>query len=121
MDDSDEDAAHARLKHYLYGAPVRGKPPRASASPDLSPDAAIVRYVRTQLARAGWHGDGFGLVSREDPMWTRERWERATAEVAQAEAAWQHTNVLNRCGDLTGVGDSLGSLGVCAAEDDRMV
>jgi len=118
--DSDEDAAHARLKHYLYGIPVRAEPSPASASLDLSQDAAIVRYVHTQLARAGWQGDAFGLLSRDDPTWTRERWERAVAELAQAQAAWQHANALNRVGVLTGVGDALDSLGVCAAEEDSL-
>ena len=45
----------------------------------------------------------FGLVSREDALWTRERWERATAELAQAQTAWQQANALNRLGDLPGV------------------
>jgi len=40
-----------------------------------------------QLARAGWQGDAFGLVNREDPAWTRERWDRATAALAHTEAA----------------------------------
>ena len=85
-----------------------------------SPDATIVRYVHTQLARAGWQGNAFGLVSRGDPTWTRERWEHATVELAQAQAAWQHANALNRIGDLTSVGDALDSLSVCAAEDDSL-
>jgi hypothetical protein len=118
--DSDEDAAHARLKHYLYGAPVRATPPCASASPALSPDAAIVRHVHTQLARAGWQGDAFGLVSRGDPTWTRERWERAAAELAQAQAAWQQANTLNRVGDLTGGRAVLGLLEVAVTEDASM-
>ena len=104
--DSDEDVAQARLKTYLYGPAARAAPPPTTAPPELSPDAAIVRYVRTQLARAGWQGEAFGLVSRGDPTWTRERWERATAELAQAQAAWQHANTLNRLGDLTDVGDA---------------
>ena len=118
--DSDEDAAHARLKHYLYGTPIRAEPSPASASLDLSQEAAIVRYVHTQLARAGWHGDAFGLLSRDDPTWTRERWEHASAELSQAQAAWQHANTLNRIGDLTGVGDDLDSLSVYAAEEDSL-
>jgi hypothetical protein len=118
--DSDEDVAQARLKAYLYGLVARAAPPPAVAPPELSPDAAIVRYVHTQLARAGWHGDGFGLVSRADPTWTRERWERAAAELAQVQAGWQHANVLNRVGDLMDVGDALDLLGVSAAEEDRL-
>jgi hypothetical protein len=118
--DSDEDVAQARLKTYLYGPAARAAPPPTDAPPELSPDAAIVRYVRTQLARAGWQGDAFGLVSRGDSTWTRERWEHATAVLAQAQAAWQHATALNRRGVLTGVGDALGALGVCAAEDDSL-
>jgi len=41
--------------------------------------------------------------------------------LAQAQAAWQHANALNRIGDLTGVGDALDSLGVCAPEEDSLV
>jgi hypothetical protein len=108
--DSDEDAAQARLKQYLYGAPVRAAPPPAPAPPELSRDATIVRYLRTQLARAGWQGDVFDLVSREDLAWTRERWDHATAELADAEAAWQQANALNRLGDRTGRGDGFDSL-----------
>jgi hypothetical protein len=118
--DSDEDVAQARLKAYLYGPAARAAPPPAAAPPDLSPDAVIVRYVCTQLARAGWQGDAFGLVSRGDPTWTRARWECAAAELAQAQAAWQHANTLNRVGDLMGVGDALGLLGVSAAEADSL-
>jgi hypothetical protein len=118
--DSDEDVAQARLKAYLYGRAARAAPPPTAAPPDLSPDAAIVRYVRTQLAHADWHGDAFGLVSRADPTWTRERWDRAAAELAQAQTAWQHANTLNRLGNLTGVGDPLDSRGVFVAEEDSM-
>jgi hypothetical protein len=118
--ESDEDVAQARLKAYLYGPAARAAPPPAAAPPALSPDAAIVRYVHTQLGRAGWHGDAFGLVSRADSTWTRERWERATTELVQVQAAWQHANALNRVGDLTGVGDALDSLGICAAAADSL-
>jgi len=112
--DGDEDVAQAQLKAYLYGPAARAAPPA------LSPDAAIVRYVRTQLARAGWQGDAFGLLSRGDATWTRARWERAASELVQAQAAWQHTNNLNRIGDLTDVGDALDLLGVHAAEEDSL-
>jgi hypothetical protein len=118
--DSDEDVAQARLKTYLYGPTARAAPPPATAPAELSRDAAIVRYVRTQLARAGWQGEAFDLVSRGDPTWTRERWEHASAELARAQAAWQHANSLNRIGDLTDVGNALDSLGVYAAEEDSL-
>src|SRR5262245_49944899 len=120
--DIDEDAAYRRLKHHLYGpdspraAPIPGHP----ALPELSKDAAIVRYLLTELGRAGFQGDVFGLVSREDASWTRERWECAAAEWAQAQATWQWANALNRIGDLTGVGDALDLLEMSAAEEDSV-
>ena len=118
--DSDEDVAQARLKAYLYGPAARAAPPPTPAPPELSPDATIVRYVRTQLARAGWQGEAFGLVSRGDSTWTRERWEHATAELTQAQATWQYANTLNRLGDLTDLGDALDRVGVSAAEEDSL-
>ena len=118
--DSDEDVAQARLKAYLYGPAVRAAPPPAAAPPEISPDATIVRYVRTQLARAGWQGDALSLVSRGDPTWTRERWEHATAELAQVQAAWQHANTLNRLGDLQDVEDALDRVSVSTAKKDSL-
>ena len=108
--DSDEDVAQAQLKTYLYGPAARATPPPAAAPPELSPDATIVRYVCTQLARAGWQGDAFGLVSRGDPTWTRERWERAAAELTEAQRAWQHAHTLNRVDAFTAIGDGLDPL-----------
>ena len=82
--------------------------------------ATIVRYRQIQLARVGFEGNVFGLVSRADPTWTYERWERAAAELAQAQAVWQQANALNRVGGLTGVGDAPDSRGVCAPEEDSL-
>src|SRR5215471_9680778 len=65
--DNDEDVAQVRLKAYLYGPTARAAPPPTAVPPELSQDAAIVRYVRTHLTRDGWQGDAFGLVSRADP------------------------------------------------------
>jgi len=118
--DSDEDAAQTRLKHYLYGTSARAAPPPPSACPALSRDAAIVRYVQTHLARAGWQGDVFGLVSREDASWTRERWENAVRELEQVQRAWQQANVLNRLGDLPGLGEPLDALGAGVAVGDNL-
>jgi hypothetical protein len=118
--DSDEDVAQARLKTYLYGPTARAAPPPATALAELSRDAAIVRYVRTQLARAGWQGDAFGLLSHGDPTWTRERWEIATTELAHAQAAWQHANSLNHLGSFADVRDALDLVGVSAAEEDSL-
>ena len=90
------------------------------APPELSKDAFMVRELQRELARQGCHGDIFAWVHQYDPAWSRARWERATAELAQAQIAWQHANVLNRLGDLTGVGDALDCLGVCVAEEDSI-
>ena len=119
--DSDEDAAYRRLKHHLYGpdSPRAAPAPGTTAPPELSKDAAIVCHLRTELARAGFHGDVFGLVSREDASWTRERWERAVAELAQAQAGWQHANTLNRVGHLM-MWEAPDLLGAYAAEEDSL-
>src|SRR5215831_4603733 len=112
--DSDEDAAHQRFKAHLYGAnhQTRGSPqPQDLVQPDLSKDAAIVRYLQTQLARAGFEGDVFGLVSRDDVSWTRERWDQAVHELEQARYAWQRGNALNHLGDLLEPGAFFGGLG----------
>jgi hypothetical protein len=109
--DNDEDAAHERLKAHLYGAnhQTRGSPqPHDLAQVELSKDAAIVRYLQTQLARAGFEGDVFGLVSRDDASWTRERWDNAVGELDQARRVWHQSNGLNRLGDLTALGEPLG-------------
>jgi hypothetical protein len=121
--ESDEDAAHQRFKAHLYGRdqPTRGTPPpRAFELPELSKDAAIVRYLQTQLARAGFDGDVFGLVSRDDASWTRERWDNAVHELDQVRQAWQQATVHNRLGALTGLGEPLRSLGVSVAAGDSM-
>lgn len=111
--DSDEDAAHQRLKAHLYEAApqTRDSPqPYDLTLAALSKDAAIVRYLQTQLARAGFEGNVFGLVSRDDASWTRERWDQAVRELEQARYVWQQTNALNRLGDLRALGEPFGSL-----------
>ena len=121
--ESDEEAASARLKQYFYGSNPRDRSapsPQALEPPELSKDAFIVRELQRQLARAGVPDDAFGLVNRADPAWTRERWDRATAELVQAQAAWQQANALNRLGDLTGGGGGLDFLGAPAADGDEM-
>src|SRR5215467_8852934 len=96
--ESDEDAAYRCLKQHLYGqlppsvsAPARITP----APPELSKDAFMVRELQRELARQGWHGDIFAWVHQYDPAWSRARWERATAELAQVQATWQQANALN--------------------------
>jgi hypothetical protein len=52
----------------------------------------------------------FGLVSRDDASWTRERWDKAVSELDQARRVWHQGNVLNRLSDLTALGDPSGLL-----------
>jgi hypothetical protein len=121
--DSDEDAAYRRLQLHLYGPlpPSVSTPARITpAPPGLSKDAFMVHELQRELARQGWHGDVFAWVHRYDPAWSRARWDRATAELAHAQAAWHHAKALNHVGDLTGVGDALDSLGMCAVEEDSI-
>jgi hypothetical protein len=53
----------------------------------------------------------FGLVSRDDVSWTRERWDQAVHELEQARYAWQRGNALNHLGDLMEPGAFFGGLG----------
>lgn len=111
--ESDEDAAYKRLKQHLYGRDAQRRPtplPTATQPPELSKDAAIVRHLQMQFGRAGLHGDVFGLVNREDPSWTRERWETAVRELENAKRAWKQGNDLNRLGTAAAVGTCLSSL-----------
>ena len=82
----DEDVASQRLKRHLYGGPggVVVLPAVASLPAPLSADAVVVRAVRTALARAGGRTDPFPVVCAKDPSWTRERWDRAQAELEGA-------------------------------------
>jgi hypothetical protein len=93
-----ESRANARLKRHLHGQPPpaatpagvgRGvllgrrpaEPPCRSEPPALSPDAQLVKSIREALSRTRYQGDGFGLLRRERPDWTRERWDRASREL----------------------------------------
>ena len=84
----DEDAANARLKRHLHGAP---RPPSAARPapaprPVVSPDARLVEAVLGAARQAGYRGDAFYLLKRERPEWTRERWAGALAELSGARA-----------------------------------
>jgi hypothetical protein len=81
----DEAAASVRLRRHLYEGVPRGRPSEQGGGirmgPELSEDARLVRAVRAAAARAGYRGDAFPLVKRQKPEWTRERWDRAAAEL----------------------------------------
>ena len=51
---------------------------------------------------------------------TRERWDCAAAELAQAQRAWQHANEFNRLGEFRGVEDALNHLGGSSADGDSL-
>ena len=82
----DEDAANARLKSHLFGKPPEQHALRIAPTRDvefLSEDAVVVRSIRAAVARAGYRGDAFPLLKRQQPEWTRERWDLALAELGR--------------------------------------
>jgi hypothetical protein len=84
--EGDEASASVRLRRHLYGGQPAGcRPPEQGVivrrGPELSEDARLVRAVRAAAAKAGYRCDPFPLLKREKPEWTRERWDRAVAEL----------------------------------------
>lgn len=83
---SDEDAAHERLKRHFHGTRPKEQPaPKPKLVPViLSNDArfaaAVVRVVNERRITC----EPFFLVKRERPDWTRERWECAISEFEAA-------------------------------------
>jgi hypothetical protein len=81
----DEAAASVRLRRHLHGQAVpRQAEPGAGCSRavELSADAQLVLAVRAVAARERLRGDPFPLLKRQKPEWTRERWDRAVAELS---------------------------------------
>jgi hypothetical protein len=81
----DQEAASVRLRRHLYGPAQEGPagPGRSvtRSVPELSADARLVEAVRAAAARARYRGDPFPLLKRAQPEWTRERWDKAVAEL----------------------------------------
>jgi hypothetical protein len=80
----DEVAASVRLRRHLHGGVLDRRPEQRAAIPDrpeLSPDARLVQAVRAAALKTGYRGDAFPLLRRQKPEWTRERWDRALAEL----------------------------------------
>jgi hypothetical protein len=84
--EDDAQAASLRIRRHLYGV----APPSYSAAeqggmlrgmPHLSEDARLVQAVRAAAARARYRGDPFPLLKRQQPEWTRERWDQAVREL----------------------------------------
>jgi hypothetical protein len=106
---ADEDAARTRLREQ-FRVPVPAVGP-AAATPErradtLSDDAVLARAVLQALQKAGYSGDPLPHVRRAKPEWTRERWDRAVAELeaSRKRGAGQ--------GAPSGVGSLLGRLGL---------
>ena len=74
----------AGLRH-VGAAPYRPAEPEGSGirpGPELSADARPVQVVRAAVARADSRGDAFfSLLKRQQPEWTRDRWDQAAAEL----------------------------------------
>ena len=82
----DEVAASVRIRRHLYGEPAGEASGHGIGHASLggcgtSDDARLVQAVRAAVARAGYRGDAFPLLKRQKPEWTRERWDRAVAEL----------------------------------------
>lgn len=84
----DETTANARLKRHLHQPPPTPRPRpdpepigRPQSRPAESDDARQVRAVREAAVHCGWRNDPFLLLRRTDAAWTRERWNRAAAEL----------------------------------------
>jgi hypothetical protein len=89
---ADEDEAHSRLKRWL-NPPVESKASQGLEALDrpmprppkrvLSKDALLVEHLTNELRRRGINRDAFLVVRPHLPAdWTRERWDRATLELA---------------------------------------
>ena len=83
----DEDAANERLKRHFYGnlrpreaEPVKRRP---AVQVVLSDDAKLVVAVQ-RVASQHRISEPFHLLRREWPEWTRDRWDKAIAEIENA-------------------------------------
>jgi hypothetical protein len=80
----DEDSAQARLKRHFYGLGLSrsaGSGWETVEDVELSVDAQAVKAVQQAVVTSGYRGDAFPLLRRARPEWTRERWDRAVAEL----------------------------------------
>jgi hypothetical protein len=77
----DEVAASVRLRRHLHGEGPRSSSQGPRRQQALSEDARLVRAVREAAVRLRLRGDPFPLLKRERPEWTRQRWDRAVAEL----------------------------------------
>lgn len=105
----DEDAANERLKRHFFAKPASasngngssksplfgflatGQPAKAQTV-ELSQDAKLVKAVSDAARRAGFAGDPYFLLRREQSDWTRERWDAALREIELARIEQQRSN-----------------------------
>jgi hypothetical protein len=83
---NDEETASVRIRRHLHEELPQHrieKIPSGGLGRELSDDARLVQAVREGAARTRLKGDPFPLLKREKPEWTRERWDRALAELGQ--------------------------------------
>jgi hypothetical protein len=106
----DEERARKRLNDYCYGGGRQLVTPKELPGGGPSKDALFVADVQRRLARAGFSGDVFALVSRELPEWTRERWERAARELRERQATPSLSGILGE-----GLRKTLGA--ICGGQD----
>lgn len=102
---ADEDAARIRLKQHFHAPPVKPVQPKTRPEREpLSEDAVLVQTITAALKRANHRGDGFPLLKRERPEWTRERWDRALAELeASRNPKCQTIQGMTSLGSLVGI------------------
>lgn len=82
----DEDAANERLKRHFFGnqRPREAEPvKRRAVQVVLSDDAKLVAAVQ-RVAMQHRLPEPFYVLRRERPEWTRDRWDKALAEIENA-------------------------------------
>ena len=79
---AQEERATRRLKEFKRGKTTR-EPLLTRPEVKLSDDAKRVRAFELTLRRDGYRGDAFKLLNHKQPEWTRDRWDRAKADLEQ--------------------------------------
>ena len=106
--DADDAAAQQRLKaDNGIDTQRRAQPSPGVPPPTFSEDARFVDRVLRVLP-SEWRDRPFLAVKMQDPEWTRERWDTACNELAQARQAWAQPQTLHRLlerdkGELSGL------------------
>ncbi len=113
---ADEDAAISRIRDYFRPDERRKpavRPERTVVKVELTEDAKLARAAR-QIAATKRITDPFRLIKPHHPEWTRERYDRALAELNHAD--FERSLALNGAGGaLTGMStaeDVLETVGV---------